>query len=67
MIHLDQYSLVAAPAGFIDGAGNIFRADGLNGVIDGDFEDLRGGRTSDGQKGEGNQEDRRNFFFARFR
>ena len=65
-IDLDQYSLVAAPAGFVDGAGNIFRADGLNSVIDYDFQDLRGGWISDGQKGEGEQEDRCNYFFTRF-
>ena len=42
-IHLDQYGLVVAAVSFVDGAGDVFRADGLDGVVNGDLEDLRGG------------------------
>src|SRR5580700_1683281 len=42
-IDLDQYSLIVAALGLIDGAGNVFARDGLNSVIDNDLEDFRGG------------------------
>ncbi len=42
-IDLDQYGLIVAALGFVDGAGNVFLGDGLNGVVDDDFEDFGGG------------------------
>ena len=39
-IDLDQYSLIVAALGFVDGAGDVFLGDGLNGVVDDDLEDL---------------------------
>jgi hypothetical protein len=40
-IDFDQQGLVVAAPGFVDGAGDVFLSDGLNGVIDDDLEDLR--------------------------
>ncbi len=42
-IHLDQYSLRVAAVGFVDGAGDVLGADGLDGVVNRDFENLGGG------------------------
>ncbi len=39
-IHLDQYGLSVAAAGFVDGAGNVLLADRLNCVVDDDFQHL---------------------------
>ncbi len=39
-IHLDQDGLIAAPVRFIDGAGDVFRADWLDGVVHHDFQNL---------------------------
>jgi hypothetical protein len=41
-IHLDQYGLIAAALGLVDGARDVFLADGLNGVIEDDLEDFGG-------------------------
>ena len=56
-IDLDQYGLVVAARGFVDGAGDIFRGDGLNGVVDDDFEDFGG---ADGAENEGCREAEKN-------
>ena len=40
-IHLDQYRLIVAALRFIDGASDVFLADGLNGVINDDLQHLR--------------------------
>ncbi len=55
-IDLDQYSLVVAALGFVDGAGNVLLGDGLNGVVDDDFQDLGGrdgGKNESCQRGQG--------------
>ena len=41
-IDLDQYCLIVAALGFVDGAGDVFLGDGLNGVVDDDLEDFGG-------------------------
>ena len=45
-IDLDQYSLIVAALGFVDGAGDVFLGDGLNGVVDDDLEDFSGGNRT---------------------
>src|SRR5580698_3033222 len=57
---LDQYSLIVAALGFVDGAGDVFLGDGLNGVVDDDLEDLsvRGGTENEScHQGEKNSRD----------
>ena len=52
-IDLDQYGLIAAAAGFVDCAGDVFLADGLDRVVDDDFQDF-------GLSGEGEENGRCN-------
>ncbi len=48
-IDLDQYSLIVAALGFVDGAGDVFLGDGLNGVVDDDFQDFGGRERRENQ------------------
>src|SRR5258706_13828135 len=47
-IDLDQHSLIVAACGFVDGPGDVFLGDGLDGVVDDDLKNFgRGGGAKD--------------------
>ena len=48
-IDLDQYSLIVAARSFVDGAGDVFLGDGLNGVVNDDPQDFGEGCGTESQ------------------
>src|SRR6266852_802075 len=59
-IDLDQYSLIVAALGFVEGAGDVFLGNRLNGVVDDDLEDFRGGIGTQNQQCDEPDQDPRN-------
>ena len=50
-IDLDQYSLIVATAGLVDGASNVFLGNGLNRVVDDDLQDFARSGAAEREEG----------------